>query len=95
VIVGHVDGDSQEGIFYNLRDLAAGDAVFVARQDGRTAQFVVQRVVEAPKTNFPTAAVYGPTAGAELRLITCGGSFDRSALSYRDNIIVYAKFTGV
>jgi hypothetical protein len=26
-----------------------------------------------------------------LRLITCGGSFDRSTGHYRDNVIVYAK----
>jgi hypothetical protein len=26
----------------------------------------------------------------ELRLITCGGAFDRAARGYRDNVIVYA-----
>ena len=30
-----------------------------------------------PKDKFPTAEVYGPTPTAELRLITCGGTFDR------------------
>jgi hypothetical protein len=25
-----------------------------------------------------------------LRLITCGGSFDRATCHYRDNVIVYA-----
>jgi hypothetical protein len=35
----------------------------------------------------------GYTEGAELRLITCGGSFDREASSYRDNVIVYATLT--
>jgi hypothetical protein len=43
-----------------------------------------------PKNEFPTEAVYGPTPDAELRLITCGGTFDRAARSYRDNVIVYA-----
>jgi hypothetical protein len=28
-----------------------------------------------------------------LRLITCGGSFDRSTGHYRDNIIVFAEAT--
>jgi hypothetical protein len=26
-----------------------------------------------------------------LRLITCGGSFDRTTGHYRDNVIVYAR----
>ena len=39
---------------------------------------------------FPTAAVYGPTARSELRLITCGGRFDRTARSYTDNVVVEA-----
>ncbi len=58
--------------------------------DGSRAGFVVIRVERVPKAEFPTAAVYGDTAGPELRLITCGGVFDRAARSYRDNVIVYA-----
>jgi len=43
-----------------------------------------------PKDRFPTEAVYGPTSGPELRLVTCGGTFDRSARSYDDNVVVDA-----
>jgi len=32
-----------------------------------------------------------PTPEAALRLITCGGSFDRSLDSYRDNVVVFAR----
>jgi len=35
--------------------------------------------------------VYGDTATAQLRLITCGGTFDSTAHSYNDNIVVYAS----
>ena len=28
------------------------------------------------RSRFPTAMVYGPVPDAELRLITCGGTFD-------------------
>jgi hypothetical protein len=34
--------------------------------------------------------VYGRTAGATLRLITCSGTFDRSSGHYLDNTVVYA-----
>jgi hypothetical protein len=33
---------------------------------------------------------YGDLDHAGLRLITCGGSFDRQARSYDDNIVVFA-----
>ena len=56
-----------------------------------TAVFAVDRVDQVPKDAFPTDRVYGPTPGPELRLITCGGSFDRDAGSYRDNTVVYAN----
>lgn len=90
VILGHVDGDGREGIFFRLSELSVGDRVQVTRTDGSTATFRVTRVTEVAKDSFPTAAVYGATPDAELRLITCGGSFDRARHSYRDNIIVYA-----
>ncbi|WP_241832795.1 class F sortase [Amycolatopsis sp. CB00013] len=94
VIVGHVDGASQPGIFYRLHELAPGDRVTVERADGSVVTFVVRRTIHAPKDRFPTKEVYGRTAGPELRLITCGGSFDRAARSYRDNVIVFAQLDG-
>ncbi|MFD2490312.1 class F sortase [Amycolatopsis jiangsuensis] len=91
VLLGHVDGNKQKGIFYRLKEMRRGDDVAVAREDGRTAHFVVTKVDQVPKDVFPSDAVYGDTDDAELRLITCGGAFDRSEHSYVDNIIVYAK----
>lgn len=90
VLLGHIDGAKQPGIFYRLRELKPGDEVLIRRADGSTAKFVVQRSAQVPKTDFPTEEVYGNTDQPELRLITCGGSFDRAAGSYRDNTIVYA-----
>lgn len=93
ILLGHVDGDRHQGVFYTLHELAAGDGVSVTRQDGTTARFTVTKVDQVPKSAFPTNAVYGDTPDAELRLITCGGSFDAAAHSYRDNIVVYAVYT--
>lgn len=90
VILGHVDGNKQKGIFYRLRELAPGDEVTVSRKDGSAVRFAVSRIEQIDKDTFPSDAVYGDTAGPELRLITCGGSFDHAAHSYRDNIIVFA-----
>lgn len=93
IILGHVDGNSQPGIFHRLKELTPGDAIDVTRADGTTARFAVVRVDQVPKERFLTEAVYGDTPDPVLRLITCGGVFDRSARSYQDNVIVYAKLS--
>jgi len=78
------------GVFYDLRELKTGDQVIVARTDASKAVFRVSRVEEFAKDAFPTHAVYGNVDHAALRLITCGGSFDQQAASYRDNIVAFA-----
>jgi sortase (surface protein transpeptidase) len=90
IVLGHVNGGGQAGIFHRLHELAAGDEVLIRRADGTSARFVVSRVDRVPKDDFPTEQVYGNTPGPELRLITCGGAFDQEERSYVDNVIVYA-----
>jgi sortase (surface protein transpeptidase) len=91
VVLGHVDGNHQKGIFFRLKELAPGDRVAIARKDGTTATFEVTKVHQVPKKDFESEGVYDDTPGPELRLITCGGVFDRSAHNYVDNIVVYAR----
>jgi len=93
VIAGHVDSYRGPAVFFRLDELSPGDEVLVQRADGTTARFTVSRVGRYPKSAFPTAEVYGPTPDAQLRLITCGGAFDRSRRSYVDNVVVYARQT--
>jgi hypothetical protein len=90
VLTGHVDSREGPAVFFRLRDIAVGDPVSVVRADGTTLRFTVTRVARYPKNAFPTAEVYSPTAGPELRLITCGGDFDRGARSYLDDVVLYA-----
>ncbi|MEJ2887820.1 class F sortase [Actinomycetospora aeridis] len=92
VLIGHVDSaTSGPSVFYELGRLRPGDRAAVTRADGATVTFEVTEVAVFPKDAFPSERVYGPTRGPELRLITCGGSFDRGAGSYRDNTVVFAR----
>lgn len=95
IIAGHVDWAGSPGVFYSLRDLVAGDDITVDRADGTAARFRVRSVQQFPKDAFPTDRVYADLDHAGLRLITCGGAFDRTARSYRDNIVVFADLAGV
>lgn len=92
VIAGHVDSYRGPGIFYRLDTLKPGDLVAVGRSDGVTVHFQVTDVITVPKDQFPTDEVYGPSPGAELRLITCGGEFDHKARRYLRNVIVSAVY---
>jgi len=94
VVVGHVDSTKGPAVFYRLRDLVVGDRIQVDRTDGTVAWFEVTETVLVDKDEFPTEDVYGGTEEPTLRLITCGGSFDRDARSYRGNVIVYAEHVG-
>lgn len=89
VIAGHVDSRGGPAVFYKLDNVRAG-AVVEVLEDGRWLPFRVTSVGRYPKSAFPTALVYGPTPDAQLRLITCGGEFDRAHSSYLDNTVVYA-----
>jgi LPXTG-site transpeptidase (sortase) family protein len=93
VIAGHIDSVSGPGVFFRLSALHAGDQVYVRQADGTLVQFRVTTVSKYPKDSFPTAAVYGAVPDPELRLITCGGTFDYSTRSYLSNTVVYAVET--
>jgi LPXTG-site transpeptidase (sortase) family protein len=90
VIAGHIDSATGPAVFYDLRDLVPGDEITVIGAAEEVLTFVVDRVQQYPKDQFPTDEVYGPTSRSELRLITCAGGFDRSTGHYDDNTVVYA-----
>jgi sortase family protein len=92
VILGHVDSKADgPAVFFRIRELRRGDEIKVVRADGSTVRFAVDRTEQYPKSRFPTDAVYYPTMTTpELRLVTCGGSFDATAGHYRSNVIVFA-----
>jgi len=91
VIVGHVDSESGPAVFYRLGTLTRGDLVRVAWRSGASVLFRVYAVREYAKASFPSLLVYGETRGPELRLITCGGSFDAETGHYLDNVVVFAR----
>jgi hypothetical protein len=89
VIVGHVDSKkSGPGVFWDLVRLPVGSIVTITTTTG-TNDFVVDEVDRIPKDEFPTERVYGPVPRPALRLVTCGGSFDRSIGHYRDNVVAF------
>lgn len=96
LMVGHVDTETRVAVFHRLSALRPGQTVRVARADGKVAEFTVEDVRVLSRDGFDAQQAYGPreSGRAELRLITCGGTFDRAAGSYTANVVVSAYLTG-
>jgi hypothetical protein len=92
VVVGHVDVPKGPAVFYGLGSLHKGNLIRVRREDGVTAVFTIYGVQVFGKKDFPTDRVYGGTGQPELRLITCGGQYDK-AHGYSGNVVVFARLT--
>jgi hypothetical protein len=90
IIDGHLDNIRGLAVFWRLHEVVPGQSIEIDRQDGATAHFVVTDVKQFPQNDFPTEAVYGNTKTASLRLITCGGTFNRLTGHYDLNTIVFA-----
>jgi sortase (surface protein transpeptidase) len=94
IIVGHIDSYKGRGVFFRLSTLRRGDKIYVRRANGTLVEFRVTSVQTYLKDHFPTEDVYGPVPDPELRLITCGGTFDYATGHYLSNIVVYAAEVG-
>jgi Sortase domain len=90
VIVGHFDSKVSSGVFAKLQTLRKGASITIEDSEGSKYVYEVVQMEHLHKTAFPTEKVYGPTDGSTLRLVTCGGKFNRATGHYVDNTIAYA-----
>ncbi|MFI8169396.1 class F sortase [Streptomyces sp. NPDC085931] len=96
LLVGHVDTDTRPAVFHKVGAMRPGQTIRVIRADARVAEFTVESVQVLTRDRFDAHQAYGPreSGRAELRLVTCGGSFDRTTRSYTANVVVSAYLTG-
>ena len=93
IVAGHVDTKTGPAVFLLLRMVRPGDKAEITRADGTVAVFTVDSVEQFAKDDFPNQRVYGSTPDAQLRLITCGGSYDRGKRDYTANVVVFAHLS--
>ncbi len=96
LFVGHFDTETKPAVFYRIGGLRPGAVVRVVRDDGRVAEFIVEDVKVLARDHFDARQAYGARqpGRAELRLVTCGGTFDRASRTYSANVVVSAYLTG-
>ena len=90
VMTGHLDWyDTSRAVFYNLKNLRAGDGIEVQRLDGVTKNFRVTSVITvAYNASVPGLFVTG--GPSRLSLITCAGAWDARSGQYLQRVIVDA-----
>ncbi|WP_030241470.1 MULTISPECIES: class F sortase [unclassified Streptomyces] len=96
LMVGHVDTRSRPAVFFKVSAMRPGQTIRVVRADAKVAEFTVESVQILTRDRFDAHQAYGPreSGRAELRLVTCGGSYDRTTRSYTANVVVSAYLTG-
>jgi sortase family protein len=94
LVLGHVDTLMGPAVFWGLGNLKPRDVIEITRTDATVAKFSVDSVESFPKNEFPDDRVYGKTTDAQLRLITCGGTYDKKNKDYKDNVVVFAHLIG-
>ncbi|MFD5186667.1 class F sortase [Streptomyces sp. NPDC058357] len=90
IVAGHVDTKTGPAVFLQLSSVQPGSEVDITRADGSVATFEVDSVEQFSKADFPDDLVYADTSSAELRLITCGGAYNKAVKDYEDNVVVFA-----
>ncbi|MFF7186977.1 class F sortase [Streptomyces sp. NPDC008222] len=93
IVAGHVDTTTGPAVFVFLRFLRPGNTIDITRADGTTARFQVDSVETFSKAHFPDKRVYANAPSPQLRLITCGGSYNRTAHEYLANTVVFAHLS--
>jgi hypothetical protein len=72
-------------------DRALHEDIVVVTFDGSMQSYEVFELAQYGKTELPFDRVFSERGSPVVTLISRGGVFDRSAGSYEDNIVAYAR----
>jgi len=96
VMAGHVDyWNVGPAVFWNVRDLPAGEIIRVVGEDGASYEYAVQWIQPYFSTELTPeviqSQIVGDTGQETLTLITCGGDFDAATGQYNQRWVVRAN----
>jgi len=92
LIMGHVSGPTNGGIFYNLYRLTDGDDINVTQGDGTvyTYKVVAKEEVPADGLNMNNYLISKNVDKPGLTLMTCAGEFNPKTQTYDKRLAVFA-----
>jgi hypothetical protein len=68
-----------------------GDEIDVVDEAGKKYRFNVTAVTTYKDDAFPVNTVFGAYPKPRLNLITCGGTWDRTAQNYSERVVVFSE----
>lgn len=93
LIDGHTSSWTSHGVFYDLKNLVAGDEIQIVMGDGKVLTYVVvtKQVYPAEKVDMK-AALSPVTAGRSgLNLITCAGTVKPGTSEFTNRLVIFAS----
>ena len=91
LLTSHIDTRTEgRGVLSGLVRLAEGDEVVLTASDGTSRNWRVVARTQHRKDELPPE-LFARSGDPLLALVTCGGPFDPTVRSYRDNVIVWAE----
>ena len=78
------------GLFAKLDEMPVGGSITIVYDDGSEQSFTVSAVELVPKPAVAVNGVFARDGESLLRLVTCGGEFEKAVRSYRSNVVITA-----
>lgn len=91
VLAGHVDSKTGPAIFFDLKKVKQGDEIIVKDQNGTALTFIVKKQESYGRSSAPIDEIFQTSEGQNLNLITCSGTFVRSAGTHEERLVVFAE----
>jgi LPXTG-site transpeptidase (sortase) family protein len=91
VLAGHLNGAlKEEGVFFKLDKLQAGDLITIRKNDGTKYTYKVSKTQKYDSTARPSE-VFTSTSGTHLNLITCTGPWNSDKSQYDQRLVVFTN----
>lgn len=93
LLLGHVSGWSGPGVFKNITKLHEGSRFEVEKGSGEIVHYEVTRGEQIPLEQVNMGKILGTEIAGEhdLKLMTCGGRYNRETETYVDRYVIYAR----
>ncbi len=92
VLAGHYDTrNGGPAVFNKLNQLKEGESIFINDAEGNKLEYEVEDIKTYPFDKFPLNEVFASDDEYRLNLITCEGTFNKSARNYSHRTVVYSK----
>ncbi len=91
VINGHLDTATSPAVFFELRNLIAGDEMVITYANNDRYVFVVTAKHRYYFDEAPMDQILSASAGRSLNLITCDGAWDGGSANYQQRLVVYSR----